>query len=138
MTSAMDDLFGPPISTVPTDGDGWLFTLDDWPLLYLDRNSAAINDLRASLAFAHRVWFERARAGELRPRVISGATPREALVVVGGEVVASVSCHPERPTHADVRILNPSTGTTLFDSEVRYRQLPPNPTLSSGSRGLGR
>lgn len=138
MTSAMDDLFGPPISTVPTDGDGWLFTLDDWPLLYLDRNGAAVNDLRASIAFAHRVWFERAMGGELCPRVITGATPREALVVVAGDVVASISCHPERPTHADARIHEPSTGATLFDGEVRYRQLPPSPTLASGSRGLGR
>ena len=138
MTSAMDDLFGPPISTIPTDGDGWLFALDDWPLLYVDRNGAAYNDLRASLAFAHRVWFEVAIAGELRPRVIVGATPREAVVVVAGDVVASISCHPERPTHAEVLIRDPLTGATLFDGEVRYRQLPPSPTLSSGSRGLGR
>lgn len=133
-----DDLFGPPISTVPTDGDGWLFTLDDWPLLHLDRHGAAINDLRASLAFAHRIWFERVVESELRPRIISGATPREALVMLEGNVVASVSCHPERPVHTEVRILDPVTGATLFDAEIRYRQLPPRPTLSSGSRGLGR
>lgn len=138
MTAPLDDLVGPPISTVPTDGDGWLFTLDDWPLLHLDPHGAALNDLRASLAFAHRVWFERVVEGELRPRVIGGATPREALVVVDGSVVARVSCHPERPVHAEVQVFDPSTGATLYDAEVRYRQLPPSPTLSSGSRGLGR
>lgn len=137
MTGSMGDLAGLPITAIRTDGDGWLLALDDWPLLYLDRRGAAVNDLRASLAFSHRVWFEHEMAAA-RPEVASGATPERAVVLMGGDVVAVISCEPSRRTHAGVRVLDPGTKSPLFDHEVRYRQLPPRPGLCSGSRALGR
>lgn len=137
MTASIDDLFGLPLSAIRTDGDGWLLALDDWPLLYLDRHGAAVNDLRASHAFTHRVWFEREIATG-RPEMTSGAASEQAAVLMGGDVVAVISCDPSRRTHAGVRVVDPGAGSPLFDREVRYRQLPPHPGLCSGSRALGR
>jgi hypothetical protein len=138
MTPPTDELFGPPLSAVAADGDGWLFSLDDWPLLYVDHYGAAVNDLRATLSFAHRVWFERAVRPAGPPTIIQGATPQEALILFGGDVVAVVICDATRRTSVDVRIVDPLTGAPLYDCQVRYRQLPPSPGLCSGSGGLGR
>lgn len=134
----MDELFGPPLTSAPGRDDGWVFSLDRWPLLYVDRDGAAVNDLRSTLAFAHQAWFKR-RASLLPPVVVPGHSPKEARVVIGTRTVAVITVDRGRPTHVDVRVLDPATGAVLLDREVRYRQLErPSRTSSLGASGLGR
>lgn len=134
----MDELFGPPLTGAPGRVDGWVFSLDGWPLLYVDRQGAAVNDLRSTLAFGHQVWFEHL-AGALPPTVVAGRTSSEARVVIGTRTIAVITLDRGRPTHVEVRVLDPSSGAPLFDREVRYRQLERpfrNPSL--GASGLAR
>ena len=91
----MDELFGPPLTGAPGRVDGWVFSLDGWPLLYVDREGAAVNDLRSTLAFGHQVWFEHLaapcrrrswRGARRAKRVSSSARGRSwsSLSIAGG------------------------------------------------------
>lgn len=109
------------------------FDLDGWPLVLVDLEAHCIrvNDLRASHAFSHVGRLPRPIA---EPAVGTGhgGTDHSILIAVGS-LFASIHLDPDRPTRAGVRAVQMDTTLSsaegvLLDCDVRYRQLPQQPT----------
>lgn len=135
MTS--EDLLGPPLTVESTGQDEWLVRAEEWPLLRVDLEGAAVNDLRSSMLFAHRVWFGAPRLEPGRG-VDVVQDERCSRVLLDGQVVAEVAAARARATHADVAVFDPATGERLFDREVLFRQLASRPSPSREGPVLGR
>ena len=116
---------------VSADGHGWLVSFHGWFVLYVTSNGVAVNDLRRSVAFTERAAFTMPVGCRATPRAVQGATPAEVMILVEDGVIASVTIDPARPTHAEVVVLDPLTGSAILDRNVRYRQLPPSPAITS-------
>lgn len=132
-----DDLFGPPLTVESTGPDEWLVRSEAWPLLHVDLEGVAVNDLRSSVLFAHRVWFGAPRLEPGRGvEVVQGA--RCSRVMLDGRLVAEVAVARSQASHAEVKVFDPATAERLFDREVRFRQLQTRRTPSRDAQGLGR
>lgn len=109
--------------------------LDGWPLVLVDVDGGGVrvNDLRTSKLFAHRAVLRRASTcGKLA--VHTGAVGDELYVLLGEVAAVFVVPDPTQATHADVRVIESSTGRLLLDRSVRYRQLPVAHGASLGCR----
>ncbi len=107
--------------------------LDGWPLVSVDLEAGrvAVNDLRNRAMYGHEVAVGAiGRDEELR----AGAVGDELYLLVGE--AATVFITPEAPpcSHAEVAVVESSTGRLLLERNVRYRQVPARPASPSRQR----
>jgi hypothetical protein len=94
--------------------------LDGWPLLLVDRVSGCVrvNDLCSKAMFAHGAALPSA-AGHLS---VSAGVVADELYLLVGDVAAAFIVPEINGVHADVRVVESSTGRLLLERSVRYRQ----------------
>lgn len=97
---------------VVDDDDAVVVCVDGWPLLFVRRSTGevAVNDLQASRSFARRAGAA-SLVGAEGEVTLSGTSARRALVLVSGRPLATMVLDPNLPTHADVVVCDPASGS---------------------------
>ena len=110
--------------------------LDGWPLVSvdLDAGQVAVNDLRQCAMYGHAAVI-----GTLGPddELCLGAVVDELYLLVGEAACVFVTPEAASGSHAEVAVVDSSSGQLLLERTVRYRQVPRR-TVSTARPGLGR
>ena len=110
--------------------------LDGWPLVSvdLDAGRVAVNDLRQSAMYGHA-----AAVGTLGPddELCLGAVADELYLLVGEAACVFVTPEPAPGSHAEVAVVDSSSGQLLLERRVRYRQVTRR-AAPTARPGLGR
>jgi hypothetical protein len=110
--------------------------LDGWPLVSVDlaAGQVAVNDLRQLAMYGHA-----AAVGTLGPddELCLGAVVDELYLLVGEAACVFVTPEAAPGSHAEVAVVDSSTGQLLLERTVRYRQVPRR-AVSTARPGLAR
>jgi hypothetical protein len=110
--------------------------LDGWPLVSVDlaAGQVAVNDLRQLAMYGHA-----AAVGTLGPddELCLGAVVDELYLLVGEAACVFVTPEAAPGSHAEVAVVDSSSGQLLLERTVRYRQVPRR-AVSTARPGLAR
>lgn len=104
-----------------------------WPLVSvdLDAGQVEVNDLRQSAMYGHA-----AVVGTLGPddELCLGAVVDELYLLVGEAACVFVTPEAAPGCHAEVAVVDSSSGQLLLERTVRYRQVPRRAVSTRGPR----